>query len=99
MSLSPTASSMLVILNNAKELIVRSNDRQRAQDVIRALGVYAKSKNFKVPSEKLDNFCSVLIDSRPATLSFLIKDIVRDIIESDKANEVKNKPKKKIEMS
>ena len=99
MPLSPTASSMLVILNNVRELIERSNDRQKAQDVIRALAVYAKSKNFQIPAEKIDNFCSVLIDSRPNTLSFLIKDIARDIIEADRKNQVKSKPKKKQEAS
>lgn len=91
MPLSHTASQMLVILNNVDELIKRSNERQKAQDVIRALSVYAKSKNFAIPHDKIDNFCSVLIDSRPATLSFLIKDIVRDILTADKKNETQSR--------
>ena len=96
MPLSPTASSMLVILNNVKELIVQSSERQKAQDVIRALAIYAKSKNFHLPPNKIDNFCSVLIDARPDTLSFLINDIVRDVINQDKKSQLKSKDKKTI---
>ena len=91
--ISPTASSMLIILNNAKELI-EHNERQKAQDVIRALAIYAKNKNFKIPADKIDNFCSVLIDARPNTLAFLIKDITRDVIDADKKNQAKKQIKK-----
>ena len=82
--LSETALSLIAILNNINELIVRSSDRQNAADVMRAFRVYAVNKKFLVPEDKIDNFLSVLLDARPYTLTCIVKDIASDIVESDR---------------
>ena len=89
--LSPIATSILVLLNNISELIVQSNNRKQAQDVMRALKIYAKSKQFQMPEDKMDNFHSVLLDARSYTLSSIVKDIAMDVIEADKKNQKKTK--------
>ena len=84
--LSDTASSILTLLNNANELIVKSSDRQGARDVMKALDVYAKSKRFILPEDKMQNFQAVLIDARPYTLTMIIKDIADDVLKIDGKN-------------
>jgi len=81
--ISPTATSILTLLNNINDLIVESNDRENARDVMKATKIYAASKNFPLPEEKVEDFYAVLIDSRPFTLSALIHDIATDIIVAD----------------
>ena len=79
---SPVARSLLVLLNNVDELIVRSNNRSGAKGVMEAFVVYAQGKNFPVPIDKVDNFHAILLDGRPETISFIVKDIASDIITS-----------------
>ena len=81
--LSSTATSLITILNNINELIVLSSKREEAKEVMRALKVYATSKSFPIPEEKIDNFYSVLLDSKPYTLTSIIQDIARDIVLAD----------------
>ena len=81
--LSSTASAILTILNNINELIVLSSDRQKAKEVMHALTVYADNKRFSLPSDKIESFYAILIDSRPYTLTSLIKDIAEDIVTAD----------------
>jgi len=81
--LSETASSIIAILNNINELIVKSSDRKNAAEVIRAMRVYAKGKHFTIPEDKVDNFLSVLLDARPYTLTCILKDIATDVVEFD----------------
>ena len=83
--LSATARSILTILNNINELIVQSSSREEAKDVMKALRVYAKNMNFPMPQDKIDNFYAVLIDSKPFTLTSIIKDIAEDVLVLDKA--------------
>jgi hypothetical protein len=83
--LSDTATSILTILNNINDLIVQSSKREEAQDVMRALRVYAKNMNFPMPQDKIENFYAVLIDSKPFTLTSIIKDIAEDVIMIDSA--------------
>jgi len=82
--LSSTAKSILTILNNINELIVQSSNREEAKDVMRALKVYAKNMNFPMPQDKIENFYAVLIDSKPFTLTSIIKDIAEDVLVFDK---------------
>jgi hypothetical protein len=82
-NLSDTAKSLLTLLNNANELIVKSSDRRGAEDVMQAARAYAKGKNFLLPQDKISNFSAILIDARPYTLTMLIKDIAEDIIRLD----------------
>ena len=84
--LSETAISLLTLLNNIEELIVKSNKRQDAKDVMRAFRIYAKDHNFSLPDEKIDSFNSVLLDSRPYTLSSIIHDIASDVINFDRSS-------------
>jgi len=82
--ISPVATSILTLLNNIDELIVQSNDRQNARDVMTALTVYANSKNYPLPNGKIDNFHAVLLDARPQTISFIVKDIASDVIKNSR---------------
>lgn len=94
-NISDVATSILTLLNNINELIVKSSDRKNAEDVMRALRVYAKSKKFPVPEDKIDNFFAILIDARPYTLTMLIKDIADDVIMfGSKKDNTDKKPKK-----
>jgi len=86
--LSQTAISILTLLNNIDELIVKSQDRENARDVMKALNVYAASKNFRLPQDKVDNFYAVLLDSRIYTLSSLLKDIAVDVTIIDTKKEI-----------
>lgn len=81
--LSETASSILAILNNINELIVKSSDRQNAVEVIRAMRIYVKNKHCYIPEEKVDNFISVLLDAKPYTLTCIIKDIADEVVKAD----------------
>jgi hypothetical protein len=78
--LSSTAKSLLTLLNNVDELIVLSNDRTNAREVMKAFVLYANSKNFPFPRDKVANFYAVLLDAQPRTLSFIVKDMAGDII-------------------
>ena len=90
LNLSPTATSILTLLNNINELIVKSSDRKNAEEVMRALRVYAKGKGFAINEDNLNNFNAILIDARPYTLTMCLKDIADDVIKVD----TKNKKKK-----
>jgi len=78
--LSPVAKSILVLLNNVDELIVLSNDRKNAREVMNALTIYASAKSFPVNEGKVENFHAMLLDGRPETISFIVKDIASDVI-------------------
>jgi len=78
--LSPTAKSLLVLLNNVDELIIKSNNRRDAKEVMRAFAVYALGKNYPIPTDKVDAFYDHLLDGRPQTLSFIVKDIAGDVV-------------------
>lgn len=80
--ISPTAKSILTLINNAHELIVISNKRKEASDVIRALKAYAKEKNYPIPNDKIDNFLANLLDCRPNTLSYLLTDIAQTVLKA-----------------
>lgn len=81
--LSDTATSILTLLNNVNELIVKSSDRKNAEEVMKATRAYAKGKNFNLKDERIENWLAVLLDARPYTLTMLIKDIADDVIASD----------------
>ena len=81
-------SSILTLLNNINDLITISNKRKEASDVMNALTIYAKNLGYKLPQERIDSFHSVLLDSRPVTLSFLLHTIANDIITSYKIKEI-----------
>jgi len=83
MSLSATAISIITLLNNIDELIVISNKRTEAKDTMRAMKVYAENKNFSLPEEKIANFYAVLLDSRPYTLSSLLRDMAQEVVRID----------------
>ena len=84
--ISETATNILLLCNNINDLIVKSNDRQNARDVLKAAVIYAKNNNFPLPKEKVDNFFDVLLDKKPGVLSLYIKDIASDILLADRAH-------------
>lgn len=83
-NISPTAISIITLLNNINDLIVVSNKRSEASDVMRALSIYAHNMNYQLPEDKIENFHKVLLDSRPITLSFIIHEIAKDIVRHGK---------------
>ena len=89
--LSPSVRSILTLLHNINELLIISNKRQEAKDVMRAIEVYAKCKNVSIPEDKIEMFYSRLLDSRPITLSCLVSDIGHDVITSERVKSSKNK--------
>lgn len=80
--LNPVTRSVLTLINNAHDLIVLCNKRKEAREVMSALKAYAQDKNFNLPDEKIENFLTVLLDSRPNTLSYLLTDIAKTIAKS-----------------
>ena len=79
--ISQTTKSVLTLINNAHDLIVVSNKRTAAKEVMRALRAFARDKNYPLPEEKLDNFFAVLLDCRANTLSYLLTDLAQTIVE------------------
>jgi len=89
--LSAIALSLITLLNNVNELVSISNRRKEANDVMKAFRIYAKSSNFVLPEKtqsKIDHFHSVLLDSRPITVSYLVKDIAQDIVKIELGQKV-----------
>ena len=80
--LPQVAKSIIVLLNNACELIEKSNKRKEAADVMKAIAIYADGKRFTLPLDKFEVFNDILFDSRPNTLSTVIRDIAQDVIRS-----------------
>ena len=80
--LTPTIKALLTLINNANDLIVVSNRRAEAKSVMKAMSLYAHSKNFSIPDEKVDNFMENLLDCRQNTLSYLLTDIAQTIVKS-----------------
>lgn len=85
--ISPIAASLITLLNNINELVTVSSKRQEARDVMQALRIYAKNSKFilaEATQEKIEHFNSVLLDSRPLTITYLLQDIAQDILKSEK---------------
>jgi hypothetical protein len=81
--MSPSVKSIVVLLNNISELIVQSNKRTEARDVMKAIVIYAGSKSIKLPEDKVSSFFGRLLDARPYTLSSLVMDIAKDLLVKD----------------
>lgn len=80
--ISDTAMSLLALLNNVDELLVKSNNRQDAKEVLRAFYIYASAKNFTVDYNKIEHFNLVLLDYPTHKLSNLVKDIAQDVMKT-----------------
>lgn len=81
--LSQTAKSIITILNNVNELVSKSSARTMARDVMTAMRIFAKEKKYTLPEEKIDDFLSVLLDSRSITVTYLLRDIASDVARND----------------
>lgn len=77
--------SVIVLLNNVDELVTQSNDRNAAIDAMKALKVYARNKRINIPENKIDQYLSVVWDSRPLTLSAILRDIAFDVVRTNKS--------------
>lgn len=89
--ISAIASSLITLLNNINDLVVISNKRKEARDVMKALRIYARNSKFVLPEstqQKIDHFDAVLIDSRPITITYLVQDIAQDIIKTELGKKV-----------
>lgn len=75
--------SIIVLLNNVDELVTLSNARKEAIDAMKALKIYAKNQRINVPEQKIDQYLSVVWDSRPQTLSAIIRDIAFDVVKNN----------------
>lgn len=83
--ITPVAKNIVVLLNNVCELIEHSNKRSEASDVMHAIKIYSEGKNFSIPHDKFELFDDILLDSRPNTLTDLVRNIVSDIVRTGKA--------------
>jgi hypothetical protein len=81
--ISPVAKSILVLLNNAEELVRHSSNRKDAKEVIRAARIYAQSKNFPMPEEEIEDFNDILLDAKPNRISAKIREIASKVINSE----------------
>ena len=81
-------TSIITLLNNINDLIVISNKRKEAADVMRALTIYAHNIGYKIPDDKIESFHAILLDSRPITLSYVIRNIANDILTSYRGKEI-----------
>lgn len=81
--ISGIAKSVIILLNNIDELVTVSNQRREARDVMKALTIYAKDQNFKLPEEKIGHFNAILLDSRPITIHYLLQSIAGDVAKTD----------------
>lgn len=84
MKISEKARSVIVLLNNAADLIVVSNDRKNAAGVVRAASIFAKSNGVNIDEWMVDGFHDVLIDSRPETLKSILFSIAADVAHKNK---------------
>lgn len=84
--ISETATFILTLLNNIDELVVKSFDKKSASEVMQALRIYAKNKDFPLNEERIDNYFAVLGDARPYTLSMIVKDIADDVMTAEMRN-------------
>lgn len=78
--INPNVKSIIALLNNINDLIVVSNKRKEASDVMKALKIYANNVNYPIPEDKISNFHAVLLDSRPITLSYILREISMDVL-------------------
>ena len=76
--------SVMVLLNNIEEMVTISNMRKEAIDAMTALGVYAKAKHINVPERRIALYISVVYDSRPETLSHIVREIASEIVNQNR---------------
>ena len=79
MEINEKAKSVIVLLNNASDLIYVSNDRKNASGVVRAAAIFAKSNGVFIDEWQLENFQSVLYDSRPESLKSILQNIAGEV--------------------
>jgi len=84
MELSEDIQSIITLLNNVDDLIVMSSKRSEAKDVMDAIQIFAKSHHIQLPEDQIEDFYDLLYDSRPNTLSGLLKNIAHDLVVQDK---------------
>ncbi len=78
--LSDERKYIITLLNNISELISKSNNRQDSREVMKAIVIYAESKNVKISEDKVSSFYNRLLDARPITLCLLTTEIAKDIL-------------------
>lgn len=81
---SQDVKSVVTLLNNIDDLIVVSNKRKEAKDVMDAVKIFSKSRHIQLPEEEIDDFYDLLYDSRPQTISGLLKNISHELIVADR---------------
>ena len=91
--ISSEAMSLIALYNNAKDLIVISQKRKEADQVVKAATIYAQIVGITLSEDTLDkinNFSSVLLDSRPNTLVYILQSIVQDIVSEERSKKTKS---------
>ena len=91
--ISSEAMSLIALYNNAKDLIVISQKRKEADQVVKAATIYAQNVGITLSEDTLDkinNFSSVLLDSRPNTLVYILQSIVQDIVSEERSKKTKS---------
>lgn len=75
---------IVTLLNNMDDLIVISSKRAEAKDVMDAIKLFAKSRYVDLPEDKVEDFYDLLYDSRPSTLSGLLRSIAHELVEQER---------------
>lgn len=81
---SSDIKSIITLLNNVDDLIVVSSKRAEAKDVMDAIKIFAKSRYIDLPEDQVEDFYDLLYDSRPITLSGLLRSIAHTLVEQDR---------------
>lgn len=79
-----SVESVIVLLNNIEEMVRISNMRREAVDAMKALKIYARQKHIEIPTNKIDQYIDVVYDSRPETLSNIVREIVSQVVQDNR---------------
>ncbi len=80
-NISDSKKKIILLLNNARDLMVHSSDRESARKVVVALKEYANQQNISIPEEEINSFLVNLLDCRTETLSYLLTVIASKFVQ------------------
>jgi hypothetical protein len=81
--ISTTAAELLALLDNARMLAVRHQNRPFASDVVRACSLYAGKTSFPVDTKMLDKLASLIPDKMNDSLNSLFAEAMAAVGDAD----------------
>ena len=79
--ISPVKKKLMALLNNVHDLITYSHNRKDAKLVMESFERYAKNASHPIPKDKVEIFYDILLDSRANTLSYLLTEIAKKVMQ------------------